>query len=172
MSLEAVIEILKAIFSGKKGPFEAVHDNPALIVIPFIMALLSVATYLIKMKDGPRWGAAIVTASLAGVLTLPLFLMQPPPPLPPQPTAGGSQTDKRPALVRFEVTRDATLGSARQFATSRTLTTVVACEQECASESRCLAYVYDIIAKSCSMRLEAGQPTKMKDSVTGIKQTR
>ena len=188
--LEELILTVIALLSGRKGAVEVVREEPWILLVFFISALL--AAFPILVKNG-AYRAATGVFGLAALLCVPLVLpvggtarvtqavpkpVMPvphsppgaptPPPKPLPPTAPTHPS--APVAARFEVLADMSL-SGRSLVPARGTPTPAMCEQLCTNDSECVAYVYDRPTQMCQLKAETGSHAKLEGSVVGIKRS-
>jgi hypothetical protein len=196
--LEELILTIIALLTGRKGAIEVVREDPWILLVFFISALL--AAFPVLLKNG-AYKAATGVFGLAGLLCVPLVLPvggtarvppvtqtkpKPVTPVPtpvPPPIVQGPPTKPPPPTVptlppapvaspgvRFEVLADMSL-SGRSLAPARGMPTAAMCEQLCANDAECVSYVYDRPTQMCQLKAETGSQTQLGGSVAGIKRS-
>jgi hypothetical protein len=182
MSIEDIIAILKAVFSGKMDIFEAVHKDPRLILLPFITTLLGIAPVFlsIKNKDGePKAGHAAVCFLGALLLALPFLVdgrkpdgpqtgTSRPPPVPKKDTAPPPVPAPTPTTeARIEKFSGYTL-TGRPLGGWHEMPTAE-CEARCAADPECSGLIYGDKQRSCQLKKDPGERVPATGYTAGIK---
>jgi hypothetical protein len=161
MSIHDIIDILKAIFTGRDG-VETILGNPAALLIVFALALLPISGSLVRVQ---KFGWAAATFTFAAVLGGVFYLnhgskagtVREPPPQVVQATF-----DLHPGKVLI-------LGDLFPPATQRERTTLEACQARCAHDGQCRAFTFDREQQICYMKATVTALHTFAAGTSGIK---
>ena len=161
MSIHDIIDILRAIFTGRDG-VETFLSNPAALLVVFALALLPISGSLVRVQ---KFGWAAATFAFAAVLGGVFYLNHS--------SRAGTISEPSPQLAQatFDLHpgKVLILGDLFPPESQRERTTLETCQARCARDSQCRAFTFDREQQTCYMKATVTALHTFAAGTSGIK---